>query len=87
MVGQIIYKDGIVEPILKYIKINNYIEVTAPSGKYSYEPFLDEVAGYLYSRPAFYYYDKTRDRWFLNNNIKAFQIYKENKNEYNQESN
>ena len=78
--GQIVYKDGTIEPILAYAERECECEVTTESGKYLYQPYVIETPnGLLLGDYQFYQYDYRRQEWHEANNIKEFQI-KENNN-------
>ena len=79
--GQIVYKDGTIEPILAYTEREYECEVTTESGKYLYQPYVIEAPnGLILGDYRFYQYDYRRQEWYEANNIKEFQ-FKENKNE------
>ena len=76
MIGQVIYKDGTSEPIIRYSQRPGSCEVITPFGKYAYQECIreHEETGYKYRSYAFFTYLGYPNEWKYNNNIKEFHI-------------
>ena len=80
MKGQIIYEDGTTEPILTFTEREYECEVTAPSGKYLYQTFVQtHESGYKIGGYWFLRFDYGLRHWIVDNRIKEFQIMEENR--------
>lgn len=79
--GQIIYKDGTIEPIITYIERERECEVETEFGRYLYQPYVIQAPnGMLLGDYRFFKYDFSRSTWYAVDNIKEFQIIEENNN-------
>ena len=75
--GQIVYKDGAIEPIIACRELECQCEVRTPSGQYIYVQYvIQDKSGYAISNYYFAYFDFERREYFVIDTIKEFQIFK-----------
>lgn len=80
--GQILYKDGTTEPIVTWTERECECEVETEFGRYLYQPYVITTPyGMLLGGHRFYKYDFSRQLWHEADNIKEFQVIKENNND------
>ena len=79
MIGQVVYKNGITEPIVWFSQSPYVCEVCTPSGRYAYQERIEEHSkiGFRYRSHAFWTYVGLPDKWEYNDDIKEFQFMKE----------
>ena len=79
MKGQLVYKDGTVEPIIDVREQDTFCKVKTPSGIFRYELFYRKALnGMVFADHCFSRLDFEKMEYVCVDNIKEFQIFSQN---------